>query len=743
MRRCSIAHVFLSCGVVTLSQASSVRNRPTRPLPLFFVSQSICQRGCASSHVPKINKEQVAQFERKAAVLAQETGGEGPLRLSPLELLFRIVSPLIASAPCVTRVQHVYTNIHRDFNEIVECQMILPPDTATDTHRWLRNQFGTLGAALKRLQAANATEHWGIYVSSDGMYSTKAHCDEEAAEAFMVAIGKSKGGSGAAGRERHPQSGYPSVEGESLLEVFQPVFPNFTPPRPPQNMESKGIKCDKRKGQVPEGIFTPQMLVPHIPTFFIPFTELVKDLPEGYTADHVERLFSVTETLEIVTLEGEKFVRLHGGKCSLDFRCGNAGAAAHERWRAYKPNPFLCESFRRLLPPVPKWVSLRALISHAPASLVEALLPWKHYKTILFFAQMQHVFSFTPAGEGEVCWAAPVNCLSYHDSPTPEVVSELAMLLSGQRVYIADLQNPEYVSKAAGTLGMRISDHAKMQIIMYYGTLLSFFRTHGDVFIVDDDMLVSLVSDQKTTCSGTYTLEDQLEKALVKKDRRTAQKTRRRIARDRNPDSPYVDKGVLLDAILRYVPRQRSISLNFLLKALPPALSDFLPERPITLFQRAPEKVQLFEHRYRHRLRVIRTGVPLPLGALRQTYTEEELLFLCATELQQPRYTADLYGRLPYGAKETIRLKYKGLLELLRQYPQYFVLVFKDALRLDTRQVQVTLLQMPPHAQLTEDDYGITVTDEVVLQQLDAEDKEAVKTLPEEIKETLNPKLVD
>nr|CCC91513.1 conserved hypothetical protein [Trypanosoma congolense IL3000] len=656
--------------------------------------------------------------------------------LTPEELLFYVVSPHIASAPCVSRVSHVYASIPRSLSHVLGDKCHLPSWAVDDTRRWLRNQFGTFGSALRRLHVTDPSEHWGIYLSPEQDYVVKAYCQGEADGVFerasLLSCGNSSSEASTACISQHRTSW---CERENLLEVFQPVFPNFKPPPPPAQYQRHRSLSKKRKGHVPEGMLTPQMLVPYIPTFFIPVTELLSELPDGYTVEHLEGLFGVTGALEIVELEGEKFVRMHGGKCLLDFARDGAGLIAHDRWCEYQPDPFLCESFCRVMRGRAQWVSLRNLIEGSPPALVEALLPWRNYKTILFFAQMQHVFCFTPRGEGEVCCPSSIVSLSYHDSPTPAVVSELVRLLSGQRVHVADLQ----ASGRRGGEGSCISDYAKTQILMYYGTLSNFFRVHGEVFYMEDGTHVGLLSDKQTQTRATRTLVDKLEDALLKKDRRTAQKLRRRIALEQNPDSPYMDREVLLDAILRYIPRKRSISLSFLLKSLPHSLTDFLPHRPVSLFQQFPEKVRIFEYRYRNRLHIIRPGVPLPSGVLRETYTEQELLFLCAAEVQQqPRFAVDVYGRLPYGAKEVIRLQYKGMLELLRPYPQYFTVIFQDAIRLDTRRALISLIQMPPAVQLTQDDYGTLVPEGAALQELEAEDREALETLPQEIRDMMN-----
>ncbi|ORC86290.1 uncharacterized protein TM35_000291720 [Trypanosoma theileri] len=689
---------------------------------------STANKMSTSSHVDMDNNDATTTSTVHRGVNRNTTVSNVHSPLLPLEMFFQIVSPRIATAPCVTRIGSLYSNLPPVLEEAVESTKPIPHGVPRETHRWIRHQFGTITSGLQQLYLTNKTSHWGVYISEDQLFVVKASCEEEAKEAFAAVLAVRASG--------------PLCETESLFEVFQPVFPCFKPP-PPLSLSSSSSSSSSQplgrsmgnksaKKYISDTVFTPQMLVPYVPTYFIPMSALLTVLPDGYTAEHIERIFAATGTLEIVTLEGEQFVRLHGGKRLVDFTREAAGEAAHIRWREFQPDPFLCEAFRRLLPPSPRWASLRTLINQAPSSLLQALLPWKNYKTILYFAQMQHVFSFTPAGEGEVCWLGNVTCLSFHDSPTPAVVSELVGILTGQRICIADLLNPHIP---------RISDHAKMQIILYYGTLVKFFHVHGDVFYLnDDDGVVGLVSEGKNTAEKTtHTLEEKLEDALVKKDRRTAQKLRRRLALEKDPDNPYADREVLLDAVLRYVPQHRSISLHFLLKSLPPSLTDFLPSKPISLFQQAPEKVRLFEYRYRHRMHLIRPGVPLPQGVLRQKYTEEELLFLCAAELQQqPRVASDLYGRLPYGAKEIIRLQYKGLVQLLQRYPQYFTVVFKDSVRMDSRSALVTLLQMPKGVQLSEEDYGAMAPQTPEEQrQLEEEDRAAIQTLPEEIQQTM------
>ncbi|KAG5483332.1 hypothetical protein LSCM1_04879 [Leishmania martiniquensis] len=200
--------------------------------------------------------------------------------------------------------------------------------------------------------------------------------------------------------------------------------------------------------------------------------------------------------------------------------------------------------------------------------------------------------------------------------------------------------------------------------------------------------------------------EERLQLASPKRNRAINRKLRRRLALAANPNSPYTSPEVLLDAILRYLPATRHIGLRSLLQALPPALTDFLPADPIRLFRNAPAKVQLFEFREPNNMCVMRPGLPLPEGRLRSSYTVNELLYMLAAELPpgRSRSSADLFGRLPYGARETIRLQHRHLIDLVEQYPQYFVVVYLDAQSAKKHTARVQLTQSPPPVTTLSDD---------------------------------------
>eukprot|EP00796_Vickermania_ingenoplastis_P008969 gene8969-6292_t len=180
---------------------------------------------------------------------------------------------------------------------------------------------------------------------------------------------------------------------------------------------------------------------------------------------------------------------------------------------------------------------------------------------------------------------------------------------------------------------------------------------------------------------SALTLEQQLEYAVSLRDRRRAQKIRRQIAQRNDPEAAFTDPEVLFNALLRYVPTAKHISLRFLLRHLPTSITDFLPANVTTWLQRFEKegKIQVFEYRYRHCIYLLRPGLPLPDGALRKTFTDEELVRIVACDIQQryprPARMAFLYGLLPLGAKEELRKRHKTLQTFLMRYPEHFVII--------------------------------------------------------------------
>ena len=78
---------------------------------------------------------------------------------------------------------------------------------------------------------------------------------------------------------------------------------------------------------------------------------------------------------------------------------------------------------------------------------------------------------------------------------------------------------------------------------------------------------------------------------------------------------------------------------------------------------------------------IMRKGLPLPAGYLRQTYTENELCLLIAEKLRKKGTTMSLnvLVGLPHGAKKQIKEIHGSLINFVIKYPQFFSIICDEA----------------------------------------------------------------
>lgn len=474
---------------------------------------------------------------------------------------------------------------------------------------------------------------------------------------------------------------------ENLWEVYEPAVlqRDQLPPAPQMDeMDRSERRVHQKVGVGHAGVFTAEMLVPYLPTFFVPMTELLHVLPEGYTADHIEGIFTGTKTVEVVTLEGEKFVRMHGGSTVNLGQSGEANA----RFPQYEPDPTLCDALMPLFERPYRWYSLRAIVEGLHPAVLPRF-PYARYKSLLFFAQMQHRFQFTPDGEGEICAVKHGDNLAPHSTPTPQVLSEI----------MEELRSHE--SLTPDELVEGLSRTSLVSLVLYYndGGLDEFLHLHRSIFeVCSVRRMVELKTTAESRRRKNRTLEEKLEDALANNEKRDVRKIRRKIAIARNPNNPLIDREHLVLEIKKFLPKTRHISFRALTRNLPPDMVDLFPSDQISLFRNTPQHFHVFEFKVPGRLHIMRADLPLPPGHLRQDYKEEELIHLCTLHLaRHPRLMVDVYSRLPWGAREIVRTRYKGLFHLLAKYPQYFAIVFKDGKqKYDSRGAMVSLVGQPP-----------------------------------------------
>ena len=586
--------------------------------------------------------------------------------------LWAYISPKVAMSPKSTLILDLYQSLSRE------------------QRMTIRHECGSL---LELLRGAAASHL--IRVSRDGLRVTRVgtHRDD-GSTALETASSSPSPGCASGGKKvgmvvlQQPQRDFVpiSVEMEDIRMIYRTHFPNFTPPPAPANTSSvrkEDKKLSARDGVACAGVFTAEMVVPLIPTFFVPMEVVGKNLPEGYTVEHVRQVFAKTLCIETVTIDGDEFVRLHGGNQQVNL---SGSYETNERFAEFAPNPFLCDHFVSKMPRAYKWVSLREVVEAADPA-VEAQLPYHFLQSILFFAQMQHKFCFSAEGGGELCSANAVEQLSHLTSPTPAALNELCMKLAGGSLDSSDL------AEEGG-----LSDGAKLEILAFFGNLENFCVAHGTVLhYCPQTRLVTLQSTLRAREKRSLPLEQQLEIALMKREKQDARKIRRKMAILRNPDNPLLDRAKLTEEVKRFLPRKHHISLRMFIRNLPPDMVDIFPDNQILFFKNQPEHFSVFEFKMKNKIHVMRAGIPLPDGHLRLDYTEDELVQMCAAILSEyPRRMCDLFSKLPFGAREVVRLRHKGLFEVLKNYPQYFTIVFKDSIRLDSRNSMVELVGRPP-----------------------------------------------
>lgn len=294
--------------------------------------------------------------------------------------------------------------------------------------------------------------------------------------------------------------------------------------------------------------------------------------------------------------------------------------------------------------------------------------------------------------------------LTEQTTPVPLLVREVMKLLDNNvQVGVRELMDE------LSPVGLRLA-------LSYFGTMEAFLRAHKPIFsYCDVQRVAELASAAESRRRQNMSIEERLEEAILKGEKRDVRKYRRKLAIAKDPNNPLIDRERLMEAVKLYLPKKRSIPLRRLMKNLPPDMVDLFPSDQISLFRTSPQHFQIFELRTKGRLHVMLAGLPLPEGHLRTKYDEGELLHMCAASLvDHPRLMVDVYSRLPWGAREQIRTQYKGLFQLLAKYPQNFTIVFKEGKqKLDSRGATVTMVQPPARvATLVDADWGHGVEEE-------------------------------
>nr|CCC53227.1 conserved hypothetical protein [Trypanosoma vivax Y486] len=404
--------------------------------------------------------------------------------------------------------------------------------------------------------------------------------------------------------------------------------------------------------------------VSYIPPFFVPIDEVLEQMP-GYTEEHIEKYFKHRAS-EVVSVAGKKYIRLYGGyaKFALD-----GCEVAEEHFARYKPDPALLGPFTAAFGGVTgRWMPLRILLERV-GNEVASKLPFRGPASIIYFAQMQHVFAFAADRDGGAVLLRPpgYNGLECKTTPTPKSCNCILRLvpLDGQ----VDISHIE----------QSIPSGVRDEVNLFYGSLLQFFRFHEAVFALGADGDVVMRRRFKDRMDKEQlSLEEQLELAIQERNKKKIRALRRRIAFRNDPSNPFHDPDNLAREIHRYLPKRGHVPLKtFLKKNVPEELLNYLPRRFWSFFNNYPQYFQHFEYQVAGQWCVCRPGLPLPRGVIRQDFSEEDLVRLVAEYLQQrgPRACSNIFLHIPRGAQEAIKKRYGGVFYFVQAFPRYFNIV--------------------------------------------------------------------
>jgi hypothetical protein len=361
--------------------------------------------------------------------------------------------------------------------------------------------------------------------------------------------------------------------------------------------------------------------------------------------------------------------------------------ATNERFARYAPLPSLMRPFLRLLSKPGVWVALADLLEMAGPE-AEAALPYHGHQALLYFAQMQHVFVFSPERGGIVARRPALVALYSQTTPCPVFYNQLCRALG--RVANSTARGRVHVDAVPAL----VEPEALAEMMRCFPSWAAFAAAHGTKFRFDEARgEVALASVVESEARQSLSLEEQLAQARRSGSMAAVKSLRRRIAAERNPDSPLLDPEHLAAAVAEFLPPVTHMSVAALLRALPDEMRDLLPRAGMLRFlKRFPGVFSVFDFRQPGVRHVQRAGLALPAGALRTDFSAEEVVALAVHELQRRggrASLATLFTRMPAAVTEQLK-KAPALAALLKAHDGCFVFVAS------AESVDVLLVKAPP-----------------------------------------------
>ncbi|CAJ1018528.1 hypothetical protein, conserved [Leishmania lindenbergi] len=476
-------------------------------------------------------------------------------------------------------------------------------------------------------------------------------------------------------------------------------------PNPPRDFDvtPSALVVDGTHSSANGAVIAVRDFVSHIPSFFVPVTEVVANMP-GYTAEHLEVYLNV-KPLELVTVAGERYVRLYGSFGDLSL----SGTEVSEKLYArYRPNVALVATLEAAFEGIyDKWMPLPELLRRVGPN-VAAQLPYQGPAAITYFAQMQHRFAFAvrdvpimgdsadgvPSSpkfttEAAVLLRKPgYSNLDAGSTPTPKSFQVLMDLVPGDKQVDIDVVRGQLTSEVRAELNS------------YYNGLEGFFAAHKPVFFVPPEIptVVMRMRYRLRTQRAKLPLEEQLRIATDARDKPRVRALRRKIAFRDDPSHPLHDPENLAKEVSKHLPHHGFVSLkSFLKRNLPEELLMYMPRRIRSFFNNYPQYFTQFEYQSPGTWCLCRPDQPLPRGVIRQNFSDGDLLRLIAEFLQQrgARAASAVHMNLPFGAQEVIRRRYGGVYFFVIRYPQYFNVVLKTDRQNVKSSAVVHLIQVP------------------------------------------------
>ncbi|KPI83603.1 hypothetical protein ABL78_7356 [Leptomonas seymouri] len=479
----------------------------------------------------------------------------------------------------------------------------------------------------------------------------------------------------------------PSLPASALEELAAPVIPpvdffydvglkEFPPPPADLDISPAQLQRHVTRSSVNGAVIAMSDFVAYIPPFFTPLREVLAHMP-GYTEAHIQRYFQAS-SMEVVTVSGEKYIRVHGGYEKLSL----VGCEEAEKtFQQFRPLPSLAVHFEEAFKGVTdKWIPLLELLSRVDPAVV-AQLPFQGPAAVMYFAQMQHKFAFAvrqlppqqegaaPTTEAAVLLRRPdYGGLESNTTPTPKSLSYIFPLIPCEgQVEILDVER-------------QLPDHISAELKEYYGGLSEFFSRHATIFYVPPETptVVMRLRYRQRVHVATLSLEEQLKYAQENGKKAKIRVIRRRIAFRDNPSHPFLEPENLAKELSSHLPRRGFVSVkSFLKRSIPEELLMFMPPKLHNFFKNYPQYFTQFEYQSPGTWCLCRPDQPLPRGVIRQSFSEGDMVRMIAEFLQKrgPRPLSTVLLNMPRGAQDTMKKRYGGMYFFVIRYPQYFNVV--------------------------------------------------------------------